>query len=235
MAVPTLLDYAYMAMASYGDDVNEVQEKFNACPNHGSWSIAAFMAGSPANGFQGAIFENDTDSEVVCAYKGSKGDIGDRTTTGYDDWNVNDVQIALNKIPNQTWKAMEFAEQARYIANGEKTLSLVGHSLGGGLAQLVGYVMGVPFVTFNAPGMNRNLPAPLSKPGRVPGFNMILWSDPVGNFGKHIGKTERFGAYLPLIPTTFGSGGRFAHVMKTVIFTLNHSQRWAAKTLNQLI
>jgi hypothetical protein len=57
----------------------------------------------------------------------------------------------------------------------------------------------------------------------------------VGNFGKHLGKTERFmsaGLFNP-----FGGGAAFAHVMKCVIETLKKGKNsnWAAKTLIQLI
>lgn len=227
----TLLDYAYMASASYGDPIGDVLIKFQTSPNHGNWMIAGYQAGTPANGFQGAIFESA--DEVICAYKGSKGGMRDKTTTGYDDWSVNDVQIALNRIPSQVPAATNFLNQAKHIA-GNKPVSVVGHSLGGGLAQFVGYTESTQFVTFNAPGMRNNLPGngPLRP---VKGFNMILVTDPVGNFGKHIGKTERFFSVGTLNP--FGGAASFAHVMKNVIATLElgRNTNWANKLLNQLL
>ncbi len=231
MARATLLDYAYMAAASYGDNIGDVIQKFQADPQHGQWSVAAYQAGTPANGFQGAIF--DSTLEVICAYKGSKGDIGDKTTTGYDDWNVNDVQIALNKVPNQTPAALNFVKIAKHIASG-KPVSLVGHSLGGGLAQFVGYTLQTPFVTFNAPGMRNNLQG-VKKVGPVQGFNMILITDPVGNFGLHLGKTERFLTAGALNP--WGGDAMFAHVMKNVIATLKlkRNNKWADKKLSELV
>ena len=227
----TLLDYAYMAAASYGDPIGDVLNKFQASPSHGNWNIVGYQAGTPANGFQGAIFESA--DEVVCAYKGSKGGIRDRTTTGYDDWSINDVQIALNKIPNQVPAATNFLNTAKHNA-GNKPVSIVGHSLGGGLAQYVGYTESVRFVTFNAPGMRNNLPGNGAlRP--VKGFNMILLTDPVGNFGKHIGATERFLSVGTLNP--FGGAASFAHVMRNIIATLElgGNSTWAGMHLNQLV
>jgi len=234
MALANLLDYAYMAAASYGDDQADVTQRFLADPRHGHWAVADYQAGTPANGFQGAIFVSNR--EVICAYKGSKGGIRDKTTTGYDDWSVNDVQIALNRVPSQTPAALAFATVAHGIASGNKQLSLVGHSLGGGLAQLVGYSLQIPFVTFNAPGMRNNLPGVTwGSAHKVQGFNMILSTDPVGNFGLHIGKTERFLSVGALNP--FGGAGAFAHVMKNVIATLQlgRNSSWADKKLSNLI
>ena len=65
------------------------------------------------------------------------------------------------------------------------------------------------------------------------GFNMILWTDQVGNFGRHVGKTERFmtpGAFNP-----FGGGAAAAHQMGSVILALQNKQKWAQKLLHQLI
>jgi hypothetical protein len=239
----TLLDYAYMAAACYAapghlfTGEQNVEDKFDSLRRDGNahheyWKVIYYQAGSPADGFQGAIFEGD--DQVICAYKGSKGGFFDKKTTGYDDWCVNDVQIARNQIPKQAVNARKFAQQGKVHATNKKRLSLVGHSLGGALAQVVGVQESIPFVTFNAPGMATHLP--VRHPGKVPGFNMILWTDPVGNAGKHVGKTERFGMYVPFTPMSTGGGGNFAHVMTSVIYTLKHSTNgWATKTLNELV
>ena len=130
------------------------------------------------------------------------------------------------------------AKAEEVAGDSAKPVSIVGHSLGGALAQIMGYRFGHPFVTFNAPGMKGNLETipflyTKSKPaGPIKGFNMILWTDPIGNYGRHIGKTERFYAYLPFVPLP---GQAIAHVMGTVFHTLKHSRKWAAKTLDMLV
>jgi hypothetical protein len=50
---------------------------------------------------------------------------------------------------------------------------------------------------------------------------MILWIDPIGNYGRHIGRTERFltpGALNPL-----GGEAVIAHVMGNVIEALRRN------------
>jgi predicted alpha/beta hydrolase len=179
--------------------------------------------GNSANGFQGVIFS--ASNEVICAYKGSKGGFAskDKMNTGYDDWRVNDVQIALNQIPSQYEAAEAFVKQAEFHA-AKRRVTIVGHSLGGGLAQLAGAKLGLPFVTFNAPGMAGNLGI-RKQASKVTGFNMILLKDPIGNSGQHIGKTERFLA--------LGTTGP-AHKMHAVLSALKHSDKWAKRTLDQL-
>jgi hypothetical protein len=228
----TLREYAHIAIASYKVDEEEdrqgpqVMERYLTENGLARFSLRFWQAGTSSNGFQGMILEDQ--NEVVCAFKGSK-----MKRTAKRDWLVNDVQISLNMIPSQSYSAAEMVEVAeRCICGGRnsrvKPLSLVGHSLGGGLAQLVGYVRGVPFVSFNGPGMVGNIelvPFFGVKKRKGTGFNMILWTDPIGNYGRHIGKTERF----------LNRGSGFAHKMGPVMDTLNANMKWANKTLDQLI
>jgi len=235
----TLHDYAHMAAAIYADAEAGMVQKLMDNGVTG-WAVRYWQAGTPSNGFQGAILENE--HEVVCVYKGSKGAPWSRSTTGFNDWCINDLQISLNMIPSQAHSAAEMVEVAERVlcggrGNRRKPLSITGHSLGGGLAQMVGYLRQAPFVTFNAPGMKGNVESipfvgKMAK-GHANGFNMILWTDPVGNFGRHIGKTERFmtpGAFNP-----FGGGALSAHQMGSVLLALRNKRKWAEKHLSQLL
>lgn len=67
---------------------------------------------------------------------------------------INDLQIGLRIIPTQAATARKMVKAAKEIA-GSRSVSITGHSLGGGLAQIVGVWEKVPFVTFNAPAMQR--------------------------------------------------------------------------------
>ena len=222
----TLLDYAQIAAAVYKDEATMLQTL--AAAGQANWAVRFWQAGTASNGFQGAILEND--QEVICAYKGSKMGV-----TAKQDWLVNDVQIGLNMMPSQTHSAAEMVAVAqKYISGpGNKPISIVGHSLGGGLAQIVGYLRGVPFVTFNAPGCAGNIELipglaftkAKAGGGRVNGFNMILATDPVGNLGRHLGKTERF----------LNRGTGIAHKMEAVLGTLAVKHAWASKLLHQLL
>jgi len=226
----TLMDYARIAKAIYKDHTSGEVLDYLVENGVTGYGVRFWQAGTASNGFQGAILESD--KEVICAYKGSA-----KGVTWKQDWLINDVQIFLNLLPSQTNSAVEMVAVAeQYICGGRgnrsKPISIVGHSLGGGLAQVVGYLMGVPFVTFNGPGMAGNIELipgvgftkPKSK-GSVNGFNMILWQDPVGNFGRHLGKTERFR----------NRGGFPAHIMENVITTLEAKLSWASKMLHQLL
>ncbi len=228
--MPTLLDYAHLATAVYSIDQNAVTN-YLVQQGRGGWSVRVWQAGTASNGFQGAILESDT--EFVCAYKGTQ--LGGETVK--QDL-LNDLTLAINLIPSQAIAAIEMLRAARSIA-GRKPISLVGHSLGGGLAQLVGYFGGVPFVTFNAPGMLGNVElVPFIYRGTTPGgtiqgFNMILWTDWIGNYGRHIGKTERFmtpGAFNP-----WGGRAFMAHMMANVLLVLESNADWAAKVLAELV
>jgi hypothetical protein len=229
----TLRDYAHLAVASYKVDEEEQRQGPQAMLEYlaenglSRFSLRFWQAGTSSNGFQGMILEDN--NEVICAFKGSK-----TKRTAKRDWLVNDVQIALNMIPSQANSAAEMVEVAeRCICGGRdsrvKPLSIVGHSLGGGLAQLVGYLRGVPFVSFNGPGMVGNVELlpflGVKKRKNCGGFNMIIWTDPVGNYGRHIGKTERF----------LNRGSGFPHMMAAVMATLEQNKKWADRTLDQLV
>jgi hypothetical protein len=228
--MPTLFDYAHLATAVYSIDDNAVTE-YLVKQGRSEWSVRVWQAGTASNGFQGAVLESD--SEVVCAYKGTQ---LSGSTVRQDL--LNDVTLAINLIPNQAMAAAEMVAAARCIA-GRKPISLVGHSLGGGLAQLIGYFSGAPFVTFNAPGMLGNVElVPFLYRGTSPGspvrgFNMILLTDWIGNYGRHIGKTERFMTPGALNP--WGGRAFMAHMMANVLLVLESKAAWAAKVLIELV
>jgi hypothetical protein len=228
--MPTLLDYAHMANAVYSIDDNAVID-YLVKQGRSEWSVRLWEAGTASNGFQGAILESDSD--VVCAYKGTQ----TSGATVRQDL-LNDAVLAINLIPSQAMAAKDMAVAARCIA-GRKPVSLVGHSLGGGLAQLIGYFSGIPFVTFNAPGMLGNVElVPFlyrgTRPGGpIRGFNMILLTDWIGNYGRHIGKTERFMTPGALNP--WGGRAFMAHMMANVLRVLELKAAWAAKVLAELV
>ena len=102
------------------------------------------------NGFQGGIFANG--EEIIVAFSGTKGGL----TTAPISQNSGNVRIGVNVIPNMAGSAMKMVDWARENAFGRQ-VSIVGHSLGGGLAQVVGNWTGCPFISFNGPGMKSHL------------------------------------------------------------------------------
>jgi len=102
------------------------------------------------NGFQGSVFEGD--EEVIVAFSGTKGG----PMTAPISQNSANARIAVLVIPNMAGSAKKLVRWAEQNCGG-KPVSIVGHSLGGALAQVVGAWSGRPFVSLNGPGMEAHL------------------------------------------------------------------------------
>lgn len=142
----TCLDYAKIAIAAYYKKPNQY---YADPPGHmvDDWQVQKWESGTwYGDGFQGGIWCNSSDVVVGCCgtNPGQKGKL-------ISDLGA-DLKIGLRILPNQCSSARQMLKAAKQIANGRR-ISVTGHSLGGGLAQVVGVWEGVPFVTFNAPAM----------------------------------------------------------------------------------
>ncbi|TVP60218.1 MAG: DUF2974 domain-containing protein [Halomonadaceae bacterium] len=110
---------------------------------------ATFM--SDESGFGAALFKSEINNETMLAYRGTNNGV-----TGGRDWPTNMNQF-LGRETEQYNQAMELARVSqRDIGN---DLSLVGHSLGGGLASAGVAVTGLRGYTFNAAGLHPNTAA----------------------------------------------------------------------------
>jgi len=154
------------------------------------------------NGFQAALYTPVTQ-------RGLKLDVKVLAIAGTQGAALNDIgadlRIGLHVMPQQASSAFKFYQSA--VGNDDVTV-IVGHSLGGGLAQVLGYWCDCPFVTFNAPGMASVLTAARSnflKPhvarrrraakrlrgsldSTARGLNFVIAGDLVAKFGKHVGE-----------------------------------------------
>jgi hypothetical protein len=176
-------------------------------------SIADFIvrrrefATALGNGFQGVVHEGA--HEVVVAFAGT---LGGPFNAPISQTSAN-FRIGLNIIPNMAGSAKALVKSAAALT---KPVSIVGHSLGGALAQVVGVWMGVPFISFNGPGMMTHLrmsafnvfhPRQMRrtlKASPIAVANGICFSvtnDFVGNFGSHVG-------IFVQVPWVGGTGGR---------------------------
>jgi hypothetical protein len=142
----TCLDYAKIAYAAY---FTRPTPYYDTPPGHqvDDWTVQKWETGTLfGNGYQGGIWQNDHDVVVGCC-----GSNPEQQGKFVQDL-VADLKIALKILPSQSCAAVRMVQAARQIA-GRRRLSVTGHSLGGALAQVVGVVCKIPFVTFNAPAM----------------------------------------------------------------------------------
>jgi len=193
--MPTLLEAAQIAAKVYSPSTGEAPGITGwICPGHLAVNdTSVFQGGSMfTSGLQGRVFKKANGNEVVFAFKGTVPSMMSDLTA--------DLAIALNKAPGQARDARYYAEQWRRAYPNMK-ITLVGHSLGGGICQLVGTALDIKFVTFNAPGMleaARGISPFFSGVGRViralgggmpeAGVNYRRSWDLVGNFGAPIGR-----------------------------------------------
>lgn len=156
------------------------------------------------SGFKGCIYKS-SDEMVVC-FKGTGG--------GHllQDL-LADAKLAVGIIPREATPASDLVKKALTLYPLDK-ITVVGHSLGGGLTQVVAYWYKCKFVTFNAPPMlgciqksKINLFAPdemirsiKSRNNKAGGTNYRLKLDVVSSR-----KTSAFGHYGPV--TTFKAPG----------------------------
>lgn len=157
------------------------------------------------NGYKSALFSRTNSAggtDRVIAYAG---------TDEWQDYIGADADIVMGKVSHQWKEALEF-----YQDNKEDGLTgITGHSMGGGLAQMVGSMAdeSIQVVTFNAPGVDghtteilerrsfptnyhgdiqRDVHVEFGKQG--PNRNIMNYSDyddATGNFGTHIGELKR--------------------------------------------
>ena len=112
------------------------------------------LSSHEGTGFQGGVYVNDTD--CVLAFRGTD-NLGGV---------VSDVQLAVGGLPHQLEHARKLFDFSRRFA-ATRRVSMCGHSLGGGLAQVIGYHQNLPFVTFNAPPMATNVDESWAKKARA--------------------------------------------------------------------
>jgi putative lipase involved disintegration of autophagic bodies len=195
-------------MATFDDYVTFAEQvyarKADGAPDIGGWQTQKWEWGTwYGDGFQGGVFTNNR--EIVVGFSGTKGGL----TTAPISQNTANARIGVNVIPNLAGSAFAMVEWAKSIANG-RPISLVGHSLGGGLAQVVGNWSGCPFISFNGPGMKSHLKMSafnIFKPRQMyrsiasastedtVGICFFVTNDFVGTFGYGVGWEVDLGRY----------------------------------------
>jgi len=142
----TIDNYLDLADCAYGNS-NDPK-----APPHGWSAQVREWATWYGNGFQGGVFISPKKDEVVVAFSGTKGD----PVTAPISQNSANVRIAVNVVPNMAGGAIDMVNWAKK-QNPTLPISICGHSLGGGLAQVIGNWSGIPFISFSGPGMKTHL------------------------------------------------------------------------------
>ena len=133
----------------------------------------------------GVYRSQTTPGEIIISMRGSaKG----KTTK---DWMDDDVSIAIGRTPDRAADSLEYTLKI-LETYGNPPVIIVGHSLGGWLAQYAGVVCDKPMISFNAPPalgtFSKRLPDGTSAAGYRQGLNFRVNYDPVSKTpGKHVG------------------------------------------------
>src|SRR5262249_16898846 len=142
-------DYYKLAMYAHENQTYGLAPSgWNHQSGHASKPFFAWKIGS---GFQAAYFtvSGGAGPEKVIAIAGTQGFAG-------SDW-LADAKLAISLMPRQASSAEKFFRSVIPNGTDPEEVIVVGHSLGGALAQALGFWHGVRFVTFNAPGMGATL------------------------------------------------------------------------------
>ena len=148
---------ALMAMGKWNSNWSSKQgiKYSELCANIENWQVLTYYNHSNSNGFYGVAFKNN-DNEVVISYRGSVPLDKLEQSDGVDaifDWLIYDIPVEVfNRVVDGRQYNLAF-EMYRKIAGGGRSssqIAVTGHSLGGGLGNLVAARYGCEAQTMNA-------------------------------------------------------------------------------------
>jgi hypothetical protein len=135
------IQYAKLANAVYQDDggvsAGLIPPGYNVVP----FPAGSPTANDPSTGFFATLYRNNSTGAYILAFRGTD------SKRAVADWST-DVRNAFGWKTAQYEEAIKLAQYAKGMAGGK--LTLVGHSLGGGLAIASSLSTQTPAVTFNA-------------------------------------------------------------------------------------
>lgn len=150
---------------------------------------------NPRNGYQGTIYQRDGTNELVVAHRGTEMDKG--VDPLLEDALYTDGQMVFDRENPQARDAIELTRRALDLAKAETPeglqapeVTVTGHSLGGGLAQITAHHFDLRGETFNAYGavsLDRRIPE-----GGHRVVNHAMATDVVSAASKHYGEVRLY-------------------------------------------
>lgn len=138
----TNIEYALMAGASYISTRPEI----NQLPVPEGWSEEVSDRQTRSSGFEATYFTKGT--EIVISYAGTD-------PSDYFGDIAADLALAAGALSDQLRQAADYYLTIKANAPAGATITMTGHSLGGGLASLIAVMFGEGAVTFDqAPFLN---------------------------------------------------------------------------------
>lgn len=207
--MPTCTDFINIASAAYNPITSAAIEAVGHQGHEvAGWACYGWQSGRLGESFQGAIWRRE--KELVVGFCGTNpwqhgklvGDL------------LADAKLGVAILPNQCTPAYKLTQLAQEMAKEtNSSVFVTGHSLGGLLAQVIGYWLNLPFVSFNAPPgspcievakfnffkpdmRKRTLAVNPLMP--IKGVNFRVNSDPISRLlGQHIGDVKDVTSSLP--------------------------------------
>jgi len=163
-----------------------------------------FSYKNPDSGFSASVFENKEKQQIIIAYRGTERTGMGENHLDYIAW-TKDIKTDINLITakhDQQFEDAYILFKAVQNQNPNSKIILVGHSLGGGLAQLVAAraysetagtkkPVRMPAYTYNAPGCRQLMKVYNCNEALDYSFiiNYAVMNDWCGMFGENIGIT----------------------------------------------
>lgn len=134
----TTSEYTLLSGASYRD----TRANLNRFPIPQDWNVVSLVPQDGATGFEASAYRNTLTNEIVISYAGTDpGDLAGDIAA--------DIGLATGFGSAQLLQAAEYYLQVKADNPDAISITFTGHSLGGGLAALMGVFFGKRAVTFD--------------------------------------------------------------------------------------
>jgi len=143
-----MLDMAKMASFVYHKEGRKLPEGWGKSTDNSVQSLLKLYNnhGVEDDGFHAEIYQKEGTKEYVLAFRG---------TDDLRDWVKGNIPQGLGISTTQYSNAINLIQQFKETCK-DCSISITGHSLGGGLASAAGVVSELPTYTFNAAGVHEN-------------------------------------------------------------------------------